>query len=103
MRKFFVMCAALMLAVGSVVAADVLQLKDIADGKFAPQSPAVVTPMADGESYAMISEDGKKVLKFSYKTGRQTGVLFDAANTVGKSVHKADGNITSPDGTRMLI
>lgn len=103
MRKFFVMCAALMLAVGSVVAADVLQLKDIADGKFAPQSPAVVTPMADGESYAMISEDGKKVLKFSYKTGRQTGVLFDAANTVGKSVDKVDGYIMSPDGTRMLI
>ena len=103
MRKFFVMCAALF-ACACVSAADgAPSLKEIADGEFAAEYLRAVTPLEDGESYAMLSSDGKRVEKYSYKTGRQVGVLFDAANTVGESVDRIDGYVMSPDGTKMLV
>lgn len=103
MRKFFVMCAALFMAVSSTMSQDMLSIKDIAAGKFAAECLSAVTPLKDGESYAMISKDGKKVEKYSYKTGKRTGVLFDVNNTVGESVDGFDNYIMSPDETKMLI
>lgn len=103
MRKFFVMCAALFMAVSSTMSQDMLSIKDIAAGKFAAERLSAVKPLKDGESYAMISKDGKKVEKYSYKTGKRTGVLFDVNNTVGESVDGFDNYIMSPDETKMLI
>ncbi len=103
MRKFFVMCAALFMAVSSTMSQDMLSIKDIAAGKFAAERLSAVTPLKDGESYAMISKDGKKVEKYSYKTGKRTGVLFDVNNTVGESIDGFDNYIMSPDETKMLI
>ena len=40
--------------------------------------------MADGETYAQISDDGKQIITYSFKTGKQTGVLFDAATARGE-------------------
>lgn len=97
------MCAALFMAVSSTMSQDMLSIKDIAAGKFAAECLSAVTPLKDGESYAMISKDGKKVEKYSYKTGKRTGVLFDVNNTVGESVDGFDNYIMSPDETKMLI
>ena len=97
------MCAALVFAMTASMAEGSLRLKDIAGNEFAAERLSAVTPLADGESYAMISQDGKKVVKYSYKTGKQTAVLFDADNTVGEKVEKLDNFIMSPDGTKMLI
>lgn len=91
------------MAVSSTMSQDMLSIKDIAAGKFAAECLSAVTPLKDGESYAMISKDGKKVEKYSYKTGKRTGVLFDVNNTVGESVDGFDNYIMSPDETKMLI
>ena len=103
MRKFFVVCAALLLAVSSAMSQNMLTLKDIADNKFAAERLSAVTPLKDGESYAMISRDGKAVEKYSYKTGKRIGVLFDVDNTVGESIDGFDNYIMSPDETKMLV
>lgn len=97
------MCAALFMAVSSTMSQDMLSIKDIAAGKFAAERLSAVTPLKDGESYAMISKDGKKVEKYSHKTGKRTGVLFDVNNTVGESIDGFDNYIMSPDETKMLI
>ena len=60
MKKIFVMCAALLFAISGAMAQDGLQLKDIAEGKPTAERLSAVTPLGDGESYAMISSDGKK-------------------------------------------
>ena len=86
MKKIFVMCAALLFAISGAMAQDGLQLKDIAEGKPTAERLSAVTPLGDGESYAMISSDGKRILKYSFKSGQQTGVLFDVDNTVGEKV-----------------
>ena len=103
MRKILIMCTALLIAAGSVMAADRLQLKDITGGKFAAEYMSAVTPLIDGESYASISPDGQKIIKYSYKTGKQSGVLFDVNTAVGLKIKGVDNFIMSPDGEKMLI
>lgn len=103
MNKLLIICAALLMMAGRVAAADGLGLKSIASGQFAAERMNAVTPLADGESYASLSQDGKKITRRSYKTGKETAVLFDAAATVGLKIDRADGFIMSPDEQKMLI
>lgn len=103
MRKFFVMCAALLFAVSGIMSQNMLSIKDITGNKFVAERLSAVTPLADGESYAMIGKDGKTVEKYSYKTGKRIGVLFNVDNTVGESIDGFDNYIMSPDETKMLI
>ena len=70
---------------------------------FMAERLAAVRPMQDGENYAQISSDGKKIVTYSFKTGKQTSVLFDAATARGAKVEHVDGYVMSPDGLRMLI
>lgn len=85
------------------LAAQQLSLKDITDGQFREETMAAVEPLADGESYAQISANGKQIVKYSFRTGKQTEVLFDAAKARGGGVERVEGYVVSPDGKRMLI
>jgi len=42
-----------------------------------PAGVKEMTPMADGVSYCAVSDDGKRIESYSYKTGKKTGTLFD--------------------------
>ena len=64
--------AALMLAM-SVVAGEKLSLFDITRGDFRQETLSEVHPMADGETYAQISADGKRIVTYSFKTGKEVG------------------------------
>lgn len=87
----------------SGLAGQQLTLKDVTGGKFSSQSMRAVYPMADGETYAQISDDGKKIVTYAFRTGKQVGTLFDAATARGPQVSRVEGYIMSPDGTRLLI
>ena len=97
------MCATLLVAASTMLAGGRLDLKDITGGSFAGESLTRVEPLADGETYAQISKDRKQIVKYSFKTGKQVGVLFDANTVRGASITSVDGYILSPDGKRMLI
>ena len=104
MRKgIFVLVALLILAVVPAEAGGRLELKSITQGEFRAEAMAAVEPLADGESYAQISADGKQIVEYSFRTGKQTGVLFDAEKARGAKVDRVEGYIMSPDGKRMLI
>ena len=103
MKKILLMCAALLLSVSGVLAGNPLSLKDITSGKYAPKGLGSVTPLGDEESYAQVSKDGKQVVKLSFRTGKQTGVLFDVNNTVGEKIDSFDDYILSPDEAKMLV
>lgn len=102
MKKTLLLAVTLMTALVSV-AAGRLDLKEITAGKFRGESMAAVTPLNDGESYAQLSSDKQRIVQYSYKTGQQTGVLFDAATAKGAQLSVIDGYIVSPDGQRLLI
>ena len=103
MKKTIVMCAALLTAASTVLAAQQLSLKDVTDGTLRAETMVAVEPLQDGESYAQISSDGKQIVKYSFKTGKQIGVLFDAQTARGPKVESVDGYVMSPDGQRLLI
>ena len=80
-----------------------LSLKSITNGDFRPKTMKEVRPMADGETYAQMSDDGKRVEICSFRTGKQVGVLFDATTARGAQIEQIDDYIMSPDGSRLLI
>ena len=82
-----------------------LDLRSITRGEFRAESMASLKPLDDGESYSQVSSDGTKILKYSFKTGKQTGVIFDLNNVRGPKIRidRIDGYIFSPDGKRILI
>ena len=86
-----------------VMAAGRLTLKDITSGEFVAERLNDVTPLVDGETYAQMSDDGQRIVAYSFRTGKQTAVLFDAATARGPKVSRVDGYIVSPDGGRLLI
>ena len=104
MKRIILMCATILVAFTSLMAAKQLTLQDITGTRlFSHKTMAAVTPLADGQSYARISDDRKQVLTCSFRTGKATGVLFDAATARGANISRVDGYVMSPDGKRMLI
>ena len=87
----------------SVTAGEKLSLTDITRGAFRAEAMQAVRPMIDGETYSQISEDGKRVVCYSFRTGKEMSVLFDATTARGEQVGRIDGYIMSPDGKRLLI
>ena len=90
-------------AAAPVLAGQQLSLKDVTGAAFRAQSMAAVEPLADGETYAQISSDGRQILTYAFKTGKQTGVLFDVQTVRGAKIDRVDGYIVSPDGKHLLI
>ena len=103
MKKTFVLCTALLLSAIQAMAGQKLQLMDITRGDFRGETMAAVKPLSNGDSYAQISADGKQIVRHSFKTGKQTGVLFDASTVRGAKIDRVEGYVMSPDGKNILI
>ena len=93
----------MLMATSSVMAAGKIDLKSVTDGTFAAKRISGIDPLKGTDQYAQISQDGKQIVQYSFRTGKQTAVLFDVSNTVGEKIEAFDGYILSPDGKRMLI
>ena len=103
MKKIIIMCIALVMASSTLSAYEKMNLKDIAEGQFAAQRIDGINPIKGTDQYAQLSRDGKQIVQYSFKTGKQTAVLFDVNNTQGARVDQFDGYIMSPDGRYILI
>lgn len=101
--KKIVTLVLLLVAAVSMKAGEALKLEDIVGGAYYARGVAGMNPIADGESYAMI-RDGKQIVSYSFKTGQETGVLFDVATTKGRErLSHIDGYTMSPDEKNILI
>ncbi|MCH5310030.1 MAG: S9 family peptidase [Prevotella sp.] len=101
-RLFLVGISMLALSL-QVNAGEKLSLQSITRGEFRSESMREVCPLPDGETYAQISDDGRRIVCYSFRTGKQTGTLFDATTARGAQLNRIDGYILSPDGKRLLI
>ena len=97
------MCLVLFCSSISMSAGQKLVLKDITRGEFRGEQMSAVTPLSDGESYACISADGKQIVRYSFRTGKQAGILFDAATARGSKIDRVEGYVMSPDGKNLLV
>ena len=102
MKKLLLFCVLVVMGSGYAPAQN-LELKDITKGEFRGELMAAVKPLSDGESYARLSSDGQRIEQYSFKTGKQVGVLFDAKTAKGATIDKVEDYIVSPDGQRLLI
>ena len=83
-------------------AAGNLTLDNILSGTYAARGVYGVRPLADGERYARM--DGRKITAYSFRTGAETGVLFDVDNTKGDArITSFSDYIMSPDEQNILI
>ena len=81
----------------------VLTLKDAVTGKYNGERLGELVPMADGEHYTMMSNDRKRIVKYSFKTGKEVETLFDVSTARECTFKTFDGYQLSPDETKILI
>lgn len=90
---------------GGAADASALTVEDYCD--IATATPAGIKEMrrmADGVTYAAISDDGKRIETFSYKDGKKTGTLFDIDKVKGKvKIDTFDGYTISSNGKKILL
>lgn len=107
MKKFFMIAACfLFLFKGEVVHAQEgnIKLQDVTNGVYWPKQIDGVNPMNDGESYTQLSPDHKRIVRHSFKTGKEIATVFDVETARGsKKLSYIDGYIMSPDEHRILI
>ena len=81
-----------------------LELKDIVTGQFSPQNIYGVIPIpGDGEHYSQMNAEGTQIIKYSFKTGKQVEVLFDATTARECPFKRFDSYSFSPSGETLLI
>ena len=103
MKRLVISCIAGLLLMQTVNAYERMTLRSVTSGDFYAEQVSGVNPLKGSDQYVKMSADGKQIVQYSFKTGQQTAVLFDAGNTIGTKIARADGYIMSPDGSRLLI
>ena len=78
-------------------------LHDIVNKRYEPKAPKPIISMVTVDSYAQLSEDGKRVVQYSYKSGKEELVLFDAAKAKGVKIESIAGYIFSPQEDKLLV
>ena len=69
-----------------------------------PAGIKAITPLMDGESFAVISDDGKSIESYSYKTGKKTGEIFNLDKVKGElKIDDFDGFKISDNGKKILL
>lgn len=68
-----------------------------------PDAPAAFAYMPDGETYALLSDDCRKITVHNIADGKEVSVLFDVANTREAQITAAESFTLSPDGGKILI
>ncbi len=105
--KNFILCASFAgaVAIFPAVKANALTIEDfVQPGKNAPVSIKEMRPMYDGLTYSAISEDGKAIETFEYRTGKKTGTLFSIDGVKGDvKIDSFDGYEVSDNGRKILL
>ena len=88
--------------VSAIEAAERLDLKTITSGGFAASYVTGINPMEGSDLYASISSNGKQIISYSFKSGKQVQVIFDI-DEAKAPFESIDGYVISPDGKQLLV
>lgn len=82
-----------------------LTIADYCDIKLAtPKGIKDITPLADGESFAAISDNGEAIETYSYRTGKKTGEIFNLNTVKGElKIDDFEGFKISENGKKILL
>lgn len=69
-----------------------------------PAGVVTPTPLPDGVSYAALSENGRSIDSYSYKTGKKTGTIFSLDAQKGDvKIDRIDGFSIAAGGRKVMI
>lgn len=68
-----------------------------------PNYAPAMTFMPDGESYAMLSDDGKRVTLHDIRSGKETGTLIDVDATRESKISAIEAFTVSPEGSKVMV
>lgn len=101
MKSLFALLTLLFLSLG--IQAQKVTLQDVAQGTYRAQNIYGLKPMLDGEHYTQISSDHKRIVKYSFKTGKEVEAIFDVTKARYCNFKTFDDYILSPDEKLILI
>ena len=78
-------------------------IKDVANATYRAEGIRGIRPMLDGEHYTQISSDGKCLVKYSFKTGKEVATIFDVETARDCTIKHFDDYIMSPNESLILI
>lgn len=87
----------------AAMAAEPLTIKQITDGELSSKAPGMMRPISGTAEFASISDDGQKIVAYSFRTGKPTRTIFDAKEAKADAIGAIDGYQVSPDGRRLLL
>lgn len=102
MKKLFVLCF-LLAFISGVRAQQKVSLEDVAKGTYRAENIYGIKPMLDGNYYTQISADKKRIVKYSFKTGKEVATVFDVNTARECNFKEFDDYIMSPDEKLILI
>ena len=103
MKKLITLLLLLTCTLFTGVQAQKVTLQDIAKGTYRAKSISGLRPLLDGEHYAQISADHKRIVKYSFKTGKEVGTIFDVDKARDIKLKSFDNYIMSPNEQLILI
>lgn len=68
-----------------------------------PAPAPAITFMPDGVTYALLSDDGKRVTLHDIRSGKETGTLIDVEATRESKISAIEGFTVSPDGGKVMV
>lgn len=102
MKKLFVLCF-LLAFISGIQAQQKVSLEDVAKGTYRAENTYGIKPMLDGNYYTQISADKKRIVKYSFKTGKEVATVFDVNTARECNFKEFDDYIMSPDEKLILI
>ena len=102
MIKHFLLFCLVALTLG-IKAQNQVTLRDVSRGTYRASNIYGIKPMLDGQYYTQISPDRKRIVKYSFKTGKQVEAIFDVEKARDCTLKYFDDYIMSPDEKLILI
>ncbi len=102
MKKLFLLFCLIALTLG-IKAQNQVTLRDVSRGTYRASNIYGIKPMLDGQYYTQISPDRKRIVKYSFKTGKQVEAIFDVEKARDCTLKYFDDYIMSPDEKLILI
>lgn len=68
-----------------------------------PARPDNMKFMEDGNFYLSLSDDGKRVVKYDTRSGKEVETIFDTSKTRETNLESIEGYMLSPDGSKLLV
>lgn len=102
LKRLFAVAVVIAALAPNICASNSLTLEDCALNA-RPQVPNEMVSEQSGTTYLMLSDDGQRVERFDYKTGKKLETVMDSNDVNGSAADCWDGFVLSPNEKLMLL